>query len=279
MRFPGIFILVVTFLAQQGVVAFDRLHNLLKSRATPHCGSAATTVPRHSRAKDDGNLHKFPTPRTKIIMTMIPFPRQVHPPFLNQKVVHPKVSSSSVVPRFSTALRGGSVVWAATTTTTTTAWIGPALLCATAYAMYNLFLKKAATAGMDPVLGGVFMQVGASIATLLLLAQRYVMKKSAFWNATTSTATTTPMTRTAILWAIAAGVSVGGAELLSFVVSGMGVPATQSIPVLIGGSVLIGTLLGRLWLGELLKSQGWLGVALISLGIALVGMNSPHGLH
>jgi transporter family protein len=140
--------------------------------------------------------------------------------------------------------------------------------------LYNLFLKQAATAGMDPILGGVFMQIGASIATLVLLAQRYV-----FRNPSSTVASSYPLTRTAILWAITAGISVGGAELLSFVVSGMGVPATQSIPVLIGGSVLIGTLLGRIWLGELLNPQGWLGVVLIFLGIALVGMNSPGGLH
>jgi transporter family protein len=162
---------------------------------------------------------------------------------------------------------------AASTTVAVKLWIVPAIACATAYALYNLFLKQAAMAGMDPVFGGVFMQVGASIATLALLARRYAFQSSAV------AATAYPMSRTAILWAIAAGVSVGGAELLSFVVSGLGVPATQSIPVLIGGSVLVGTVLGRLWLGELLNWQGWLGVALISLGIALVGMASPGGMH
>lgn len=37
-----------------------------------------------------------------------------------------------------------------------------------------------------------------------------------------------------IIWAVCAGFSVGAAEMLSFVVSGMGVQATQSIPTIIG---------------------------------------------
>ena len=76
-----------------------------------------------------------------------------------------------------------------------------------------------------------------------------------------------------LVWAVAAGLSVGAAELLSFVVSGMGVPATQSIPIIIGGSILIGTILGSVWLKESLSSTGWFGVLLIAIGITLVGMN------
>jgi hypothetical protein len=36
------------------------------------------------------------------------------------------------------------------------------------------------------------------------------------------------------------------AEMISFVVSGMGVPAVQTIPIIIGGSVMFGTILGML---------------------------------
>jgi transporter family protein len=36
-------------------------------------------------------------------------------------------------------------------------------------------------------------------------------------------------------WSICAGLAVGTAEMLSFCVSGMGVPATHSIPIIIGG--------------------------------------------
>lgn len=37
--------------------------------------------------------------------------------------------------------------------------------------------------------------------------------------------------RHGILWSVFAGLAVGTAEMLSFCVSGMGVPASQSIPI------------------------------------------------
>ena len=116
---------------------------------------------------------------------------------------------------------------------------------------------------MDPILGGVLLQfVAALVGSLLLVHQR-----------TSSTAVALKYTKMGLVWAIAAGLSVGAAELLSFVVSGMGVPATQSIPVIVGGSILIGTVLGAVWLQERLTRTGWIGVLLIAAGIVLVGMN------
>jgi transporter family protein len=73
-----------------------------------------------------------------------------------------------------------------------------------------------------------------------------------------------------LVWACCAGIAVGTAEMLSFVVSGMGVPATQSIPVIIGGSVMFGAVLGLLMLGETLMFQGIFGVALLMTGIGFV---------
>lgn len=73
-----------------------------------------------------------------------------------------------------------------------------------------------------------------------------------------------------ILWACLAGVAVGCAEMLSFVVSGMGVPASQSIPVIIGGSVMVGAVLGLIVLGETMMLQGWLGVVLLMTGVGFV---------
>lgn len=60
------------------------------------------------------------------------------------------------------------------------------------------------------------------------------------------------------------------AEITSFIVSGMGVSATQFIPINIGGSVAIGTVLGVLLLGETVMLHGWSGVILLIGGIALV---------
>ena len=96
-----------------------------------------------------------------------------------------------------------------------------------------------------------------------------------------ATTSTVPLkcSKIGIRWAVAAGAAVGAAELLSFVISGLGVPASQSIPTIIGGSVVMGTLLGALWLGETLTPRGWLGIVLIAGGIALVGMDPGASLH
>ena len=71
--------------------------------------------------------------------------------------------------------------------------------------------------------------------------------------------------RVGLFWACMAGVAVGTAEMLSFVVSGMGVNSTQSIPVIIGGSVLVGAVLGIT-----MMLPGLLGIALLTIGIGLV---------
>jgi len=73
-----------------------------------------------------------------------------------------------------------------------------------------------------------------------------------------------------IFWAVCAGITVGLAEMLSFCVSGMGVQSTQSIPIIIGGSVVFGNLLGVMLLHEQLSIHGWSGVVLLVLGICLV---------
>ena len=73
-----------------------------------------------------------------------------------------------------------------------------------------------------------------------------------------------------VIWSCFAGLAVGVAELLSFGVSGMGVQATQSIPILIGGSVVFGAVLGIFFLGEILDLRGWVGVFLLVSGIGLI---------
>lgn len=116
---------------------------------------------------------------------------------------------------------------------------------------------------MDPVCGGVLLQfVAAIVGTILWLVKRTKSSKAAVVTS-----------GTAMAWAAAAGLAVGAAELLSFFISGMGVQAMQSIPIVVGGSVLMGTVLGRVWLKEMLTWRGWCGVALISIGIALVGLD------
>mmetsp|Transcript_9008 Transcript_9008/g.22731 ORF Transcript_9008/g.22731 Transcript_9008/m.22731 type:complete len:196 (-) Transcript_9008:208-795(-) len=140
-------------------------------------------------------------------------------------------------------------------------WIGPALFCALSYALYNICIKKG-SASINPVLGGVVLQFVAAIFGSCLLSGILIDEQFEGGSLQSDTI--------GIIWACAAGVAVGTAELLSFGVSGMGVQATQSIPILIGGSVMFGAVLGIFMLGETLEWQGWTGVILLVAGLSLV---------
>ena len=169
---------------------------------------------------------------------------------------------------FPTSLRGGAAVLATAVSPSLSKWIAPALICALSYALYNIFIKKASSS-IDPILGGVLLQfVAALFGSILLISKRMLGQKS-----------TLAMQSSGILWAVAAGVAVGAAEILSFLISSMGVQASQSIPIIIGGSVLLGTVLGSVFLREVLTVKGWCGVLLIAGGIALVGMDPGASLH
>lgn len=181
---------------------------------------------------------------------------------LNWRLSH----KTSPFKRLLVTLRGGATILT-TSVSSPQNWLLPALACATSYALYNLFIKQAATADMDPILGGVILQVvAAGIGTVLWLFKRVQVNGS--------TSGSMIITRKGMIWSVAAGIAVGAAEILSFIVSGKGVPATQSIPIIVGGSIVIGTLLGYLWLRERLTRTGWLGVVLIAVGIALAA-NDP----
>lgn len=125
---------------------------------------------------------------------------------------------------------------------------------------------------MDPLLGGVLLQFVAA----LLGSFMYVVKTRTTGTALLAAAS---WSRAGIQWSMAAGLAVGVAEMLSFYVSSKGVQAMQSIPVIIGGSVLLGTVLGSIWLKETISWKGWMGVVLISAGIALVGMDPGASMH
>eukprot|EP00551_Chaetoceros_affinis_P018547 CAMPEP_0203718048 /NCGR_PEP_ID=MMETSP0092-20131115/2421_1 /ASSEMBLY_ACC=CAM_ASM_001090 /TAXON_ID=426623 /ORGANISM="Chaetoceros affinis, Strain CCMP159" /LENGTH=243 /DNA_ID=CAMNT_0050597071 /DNA_START=278 /DNA_END=1006 /DNA_ORIENTATION=+ len=103
-------------------------------------------------------------------------------------------------------------------------WIGPALLCAFAYALYNIFIKKG-SASIHPIFGGVILQfVAALLGCILCLTLVYgPTQEELFYDSN------------GVWYAVYAGMSVGAAEIISFMVSGMGVPAVQSIPTIIGG--------------------------------------------
>lgn len=137
-------------------------------------------------------------------------------------------------------------------------WIFPALGCAMAYALYNIFIKKGSS-HINPVMGGVILQLVAALLGCCLLGFLVLQETSNGGEVGNVIA----YDNTGIFWAILAGLAVGTAEIVSFIVSGMGVQAMQSIPIIIGGSVLFGTVIGALALHEDLTLRGWFGVLLI----------------
>mmetsp|Transcript_15914 Transcript_15914/g.34568 ORF Transcript_15914/g.34568 Transcript_15914/m.34568 type:complete len:207 (+) Transcript_15914:190-810(+) len=144
-------------------------------------------------------------------------------------------------------------------------WSVPAGVCAICYASYNICIKKASSL-IDPLLGGVLLQL---VATVL---------GGCLWVATKS-GHGSKVSQAGMAWSVAAGIAVGMAEILSFYVNSLGVPASQSVPVIIGGSILVGCVMGFVFLRELLTLRGWCGVLLIALGIAMVGMDPGASLH
>jgi transporter family protein len=165
---------------------------------------------------------------------------------------------------------------AAAAQVTSNVWIFPALVCATAYALYNIFIKKASSstsAPIDPMLGGVLLQLVAAMMGAALYLWKHLTTSAAAATTTNKVFSGSILKNGGVGWSVAAGLAVGVAEILSFIISGMGVPASKSIPTVVGGSVVVGTLVGSLWLRESLHKTGWFGVLFIAFGIALVGMD------
>lgn len=137
-------------------------------------------------------------------------------------------------------------------------WIFPALGCALAYALYNIFIKKGSS-HINPVLGGVILQLVAALLGCCLLG--FLVAQEAHKGG--DIGNVIAYDGSGIFWAVLAGLAVGTAEIVSFFVSSLGVQAMQSIPIIIGGSVLFGTVIGAVALHEDLSSRGWFGVLLI----------------
>lgn len=136
-------------------------------------------------------------------------------------------------------------------------WIYLALITASFYALYNIFIKLS-SAHIHEVAGAVILQIMAFIlgaAWLIYLKINHVH---------------TEMTSRGIWLAVLAGIFVGLAEIFSFIVFSKGVPASAGVPVIIGGSVLIAAVIGFLWLKESLTLTNIMGLILIIGGIWLL---------
>ena len=136
-------------------------------------------------------------------------------------------------------------------------WLPLALLTALCLALYNFFIKLAAN-HVPPAVGAVVLQLVAAamgaawLLKLKLQGQPLVVSGKG------------------LALAALAGVGVGLAEILTFVVFQRGVNSSVGTPVIVGGSVLLTALLGLVLLREGLTLTQAAGLLLVVVGIALL---------
>ena len=136
-------------------------------------------------------------------------------------------------------------------------WLPLALLTALCLALYNFFIKLAAD-HLPAAVGAVVLQlVAAALGAAWLLRLKLLGQPL-------------PLSSKGLGLAMLAGLGVGLAEILTFVVFQRGVPASVGTPVIVGGSVLLTALLGVALLREALTLPQAGGLLLIVAGIALL---------
>ena len=136
-------------------------------------------------------------------------------------------------------------------------WLPLALLTALCLALYNLFIKLAA-GHLSSAVGAVVLQlVAAGLGAAWLLNLKLQGQALA-------------VSGKGLALAAAAGLAVGLAEILTFVVFQRGVEASVGTPVIVGGSVLLTAVLGLVWLREGLTLPQAGGLFLVVVGIVLL---------
>lgn len=136
-------------------------------------------------------------------------------------------------------------------------WIPLAIATAVAFGLYNVFIKVSSSR-IDEVLGAVILQ-----AVALGLGVGYLVTLRA-------TGKQFQVSSGGVLAAVGAGVAVGVAEILTFVVFARGAPASLGSPIIMGGSIVVAAVIGTIALREMLGLYQVLGIALVIAGIFLI---------
>lgn len=142
--------------------------------------------------------------------------------------------------------------------------VGLVTLC---YAAYNLLVKvssgHAGSATTPPVLATITLQLSALTLSSIYLV--YLLHKGQ----------PVAISPRAFPWAIAAGLCIGMAEVLYFVlfrgVAGEPViSASRAIPIIVGGTIAITVVVAGLALGERLSVIQWCGVGMTIAGMLVL---------
>ena len=136
-------------------------------------------------------------------------------------------------------------------------WLLLLILTAILLGLYNFFIKLS-SGHIHEIAGAVILQVVAFL--LGGLAMLWLKYKGAELE----------ISPKGLLFSILAGLSVGLAEILAFYAFGRGVSASVGIPVMVGGTVLVGVILGTLVLQEQLTLAKGIGTLLVIAGIVFI---------
>jgi len=136
-------------------------------------------------------------------------------------------------------------------------WLPLALFTALCLALYNLLIKQASSF-LPAALGAVVLQLVAAALGAIWLVRLKLQGQPL------------PLNSKGLGLAALAGLGVGLAEILTFVLYQRGLPAAVGTPVIVGGSVLLTAVLGLVLLREAVSPMQAGGLLLIVAGIALV---------
>lgn len=136
-------------------------------------------------------------------------------------------------------------------------WLTLAIFSASFYGLYH-FAIKASSGHIHQVLGAVLLQ-GVALLCGLMLFSLLAIRGASF-----------DVSVKGVQLAILAGLGAGIGEILSYSMFAKGVSASVGIPVLVGGTVVTGFLLGIIFAGESFDLSRFLGVVLVVMGIVLL---------
>ena len=136
-------------------------------------------------------------------------------------------------------------------------WLPLALLTALCLALYNFFIKLASN-HVSPAVGAVVLQLVAAVLGGVWLLKLMLQGQPL------------ALSGKGLGLAALAGLGVGLAEILTFVVFQRGVNSSVGTPVIVGGSVLLTAVLGLVVLRETLTFSQAGGLLFIVVGIALL---------
>ena len=141
------------------------------------------------------------------------------------------------------------------------------------YAGYNLLIKVSGTQvpaeATSTVLAAICLQLAALTTSITFALSLVVLKGGQHLLLSTAS----------YLWAAAAGLCIGGAEIAYFYLfAGVGgakpMAASVAIPTIVSGTIVITLLVSQLILRETLSWNQWVGSVCIVLGIVLLSLNS-----